>query len=193
MKLLMYSPAFLFLVSCGNSGKTTPETTPDPAPAEETLQTKPPMPDTDSWPIYPATEPLPATKTESKPVPQETRSSGNKPGKPTLHGSWELEKVYGAKEPFKLLFPDKVPVATFDLRTYTVNGNNGCNQYNGPFTLRNGVLGIKDLMATKMYCEGVNEHLYMTTLQMANGYKFEGEKLILTLDGEGLLLFRPKK
>lgn len=145
----------------------------------------------------------PVTRTEDlKPAnPQEvtvegagtTPDNGTKPGKPVLQGSWQLEKVYGAKEPFNMLFPGKVPTATFDLRNYTLTGNNGCNQYNGPFTLRNGVLGIGDMMATKMFCEGVKEQLYMTTLKMANGYKFEGDKLVLTLDGEGLMAFRPIK
>lgn len=193
-KPLLYAAALLFLVSCGNSAKTVPETPVQPTAAEDNhgteAQTPPQTPD--SLNTQPA-EILPHQENPGKPAPVKTGQSTTKPGKPTLHGSWELEKVYGAKEPFKLLFPNQAPTATFDLRTYTLNGNNGCNQYNGPFTLRNGVLGIKDLMSTKMYCEGVKEQLFMTTLPMANGYKFEGDKLVLTLDGEGLLLFKPVK
>lgn len=122
-----------------------------------------------------------------------SESETDKPAKPVLHGSWELEKVYGAKEPFTLLFPNKPPTVTFDLKTYTLSGNNGCNQYNGPFTLRNGVLSIGDMMATKMFCNGVKEQLYMTTLKMADGYRFEENKLILTLNEEALLAFKPVK
>lgn len=171
MKYTFYSAALLLLVACGASKKTQEE---KPAVVTEELKADNPGE---------VTQEGAATKTENM----------EKPAKPVLQGSWELEKVYGAKEPFNMLFPNKKPTATFDLKAYTVNGNNGCNQYNGPFTLRNGVLGIGDMMATKMFCEGVKEQLYMTTLKMANGYKFEADKLILTLDNEAILGFKPIK
>lgn len=184
MKYTFYSVALMLLVACGPSKKTQEE---KPTVVTEDLKADNPgevtqqgagagQNHTDPTEVH-------TTKTESV----------EKPAKPVLHGSWELEKVYGAKEPFNMLFPNKKPTATFDLKAYTLNGNNGCNQYNGPFTLRNGVLGIGDMMATKMFCEGVKEQLYMTTLKMANGYKFEADKLILTLDNEAILGFKPIK
>lgn len=116
-----------------------------------------------------------------------------KPGRTTLHGSWILEKVYGAKEPFKILFPSKTPTVEFDLKTNRLSGNNGCNSYNGPFELKAGVLKISDLVSTRMFCEGVNESLFMTTLKMADSYMIdEGGRLDLMLGNEKILRFKPE-
>lgn len=127
----------------------------------------------------------PAT-TEARP-PADNKQA--KPQKPTLHGSWELEKVYGAKEPFTHLFPQAKPTAVFDLRTNTVNGNNGCNSYNGPISLRTNTLTISDLVSTKKLCPGVNEQLFMTTIKMTNSYRIDDGKLILMMDDTDLLAF----
>lgn len=183
-KHTLFFAALILLVSCG-SGKTAQTKEEPSGTVTEEVKT-----DTPGQVTTPGAEAGTDSPKSTQPAPAENES---KPAKPTLHGSWELEKVYGAKEPFKMLFPGKIPTLTFDQRSSTLNGNNGCNQYNGPFTLRNGVLGIGDLMATKMFCEGVKEQLYMTTLKMANGYTFEADKLVLTLDGEGLMAFRPIK
>lgn len=181
MKHIFYSMTVLLLVACGPSKKAQEEK-PAAVTTEDLVPANPGEVTQQGAGNQTAPADVPATKTETE-----------KPGKPVLHGSWELEKVYGAKEPFNLLFPNKKPTATFDLKTYKLSGNNGCNQYNGAFTLRNGVLAIGDMMATKMFCEGVKEQLYMTTLKMANGYRFDAEKLVLTLDGEPVLAFNPGK
>ena len=124
--------------------------------------------------------------------PGETKQAA-KPGTTTLHGSWVLEKVYGAKEPFKILFPGKIPTVTFDLKTNRLNGNNGCNSYNGPFELKAGVLKISDMVSTKMFCQGVSESLFMTTLKMADSYAIDAEgHLDLMLGGEKSLRFKPE-
>lgn len=118
---------------------------------------------------------------------------GAKPAKTTLHGSWILEKVYGAKEPFKMLFPGKTPTVSFDLKTNRLSGNNGCNTYNGPFELKAGVLKISDMATTRMFCDGVSESLFMTTLQMADSYIIDAEgHLELMLDNQKVLRFKPE-
>lgn len=131
-----------------------------------------------------------STQTE-KSITKAEKPSETKPGKPTLHGSWELIKVYGAKEPFTIIFPGKTPTIQFDLKTNTVSGNNGCNSYNGPFELRNGILRIEDLISTRMYCEEVREQLFMNSLKRANAYRIdEAGKLILQADTDDLLQFK---
>jgi len=196
IKPILFSTAILLLVSCGANNAPPPEVT--PAPTEiipEKVDGPAVVQDTLPKAEIAAAEEKVVEKENKAALPTKNNESkaATKPGKPTLHGSWTLDKVYGAKEPFKILFPNKIPDITFDLKTNSLNGNNGCNSYNGPFELKNGILKIGDMMSTRMYCEGVKESLFMTTLKMANGYKMENNNLVLMLDSEDLMRFTPKK
>jgi heat shock protein HslJ len=199
IKPILFSTAILLLVSCGPNNTPPPESTPvstevipekvdGPAVIQDTLP-KEEIPVAEEKVVEKEKQIKAATPTKNSEPKVAT-----KPGKPTLHGSWTLDKVYGAKEPFNLLFPNKTPDITFDLKENRLNGNNGCNSYNGPFELKNGVLKIgDDLMSTRMYCEGVKESLFMTTLKMANAYRMEDNNLVLMLDNDDLMRFKPKK
>lgn len=199
-KHILFSSAIVLLFSCGSPQEAKTEA----KPADELLpstEVDGPIVAKDTLPaeVIPEAEKAVENKQSEAPkndVKKEESKEGKpaaKPGKATLHGSWELEKIYGAKEPFNMLFPNKKPTITFDLKENFVNGNNGCNSYNGNFELKNGVLKIGDMIQTKMFCEGVKESLYMATLKMANNYKIEGGKLILKLDDEPIMGFTSQK
>lgn len=200
IKPILFSATILLFISCGSTN-TNPPVEPTPTRAETLPENVDGTADVkDSLPpqaLPDAEKAIDLKDKEQKPstAPAKTKDTKTeaKAGKPTLHGSWVLEKIYGAKEPFKILFPTKTPNITFDLKENTVSGNNGCNSYNGPFRLKNGVLTISDLMSTRMFCEGVKEQLFMTTLKMTNSYKIdENGKLILLLDEEPLMGFKAK-
>ena len=197
IKPILFSTAIFLLVSCGSNTTPPPEVTPTPteivpekvdgpAVVKDTLP-KEEIPVVKEKVVEKETKPAKSNK------PSETKAATKPAAQATLHGSWTLDKVYGAKEPFKILFPNKIPDITFDLKTSALNGNNGCNSYNGPFELKNGVLKIGDMMSTRMYCEGVKESLFMTTLKMANTYRMEDNNLVLMLDNDDLMRFTPKK
>lgn len=196
IKPILFSTTLLFFVACGENKTTVADTIPPPPTATipEKVDGSITVPDTLPPQVLPEAE----KKVEEKVIEKTERPTKNtetkqttKPGKPVLHGSWTLEKVYGAKEPFNMLFPNDAPDITFDLKTNTISGKNGCNSYNGPFQLKNGILSFGDMISTRMFCSGVNEKLFMTTLKMANNYRIDEDgKLRLKLDDGDLMLFK---
>ena len=196
IKPILFSTSLLFFAACG-SNTNPPETPTQPtAVIPEQVDGVVATPDTLPAEVLPEAEKVIEKEVEkptSKPNTSKAEKPTAKPGKTSIHGSWTLEKVYGAKEPFNMLFPNQAPDVTFDLKTNTLSGKNGCNSYNGPFSLKNGVLTISEMITTRMFCEGVKESLFMTTLKMANNYRVdENGKLILKLDEENLMLFKAK-
>lgn len=195
IKPIIWASALFLLVGCGSGNAPVNEPVAAPTPTEVIPELPDGVvsnPDTIPQQEVPQDEKTPVKSELPKPNPKEVKQN-EKPGKPSIHGSWELEKVVGAKEPFNMLFPNQAPTISFDLKTNELSGNNGCNSYNGPFKLRNGVLTIEDMISTRMFCQDVNEKLFMTTLKMANNYSIdENKKLHLRLDDEDLLVFKAK-
>lgn len=137
------------------------------------------------------------TTTQTKPTTKSEKPASitkSKPEKPVLNGDWILEKVYNAKEPFKHLFPNGAPTISFDEKESSVSGKNGCNSYGGPYSFpKSGGIKFGDMFSTRMHCEGVQEHLFMTSLNLADDYSFDEKgNLILKNNTEPLLLFKRK-
>lgn len=100
-----------------------------------------------------------------------------------LLGTWELE-VYSAP-PFNMekMFPNKKPTLVFDLKENKISGNGGCNNYFGPIKIEGNKISIGDLVSTKMFCEGVEEHAFLMKLKEIN-------RFYATEDGKSLSLFK---
>lgn len=163
MKIIFLIPFIVFLSSC-NSQKTT----------------------TENQKQEPVTE-TPNTSNSSN----SSQSSLVQPKDPLL-GKWELEylnpatgkdiKHYKIQKPY-LNFVDHQKVA----------GNNGCNNISGgyEFDERKIIFHTDKFASTRMFCEGVDEKVYLDALASITKYSVieDGLKLVLSANDEIVLVF----
>lgn len=112
--------------------------------------------------------------------------------KDTLVSSdWVLSAMNG-NNALKSKFPNKLPNITFTADN-KVSGNGGCNQYGGSYTLdADGKLNLGQMMATKMFCQGVAEDEYLKILSKADKARIEDKNLVLYSGNQAVLVFVPK-
>lgn len=118
-------------------------------------------------------------------------SPSNNSEKQTLTGhTWELEYLSGPKITFEGLFDVKKPQLTFDQENKTVTGNDGCNNYEAPFTLDGNKLSFGESSGptTLMYC-GDGDVFFQETIKKIDAYKMEGDKLVLLSDDMDMMRF----
>lgn len=97
-----------------------------------------------------------------------------------LTGTWVLNYISGPRIAFEGLYPEKKPEITFDLGAKKVNGNTGCNNFNGSFMAHGTTIDLKGPFAmTRMMCQGQGEPLFMETLKKVT--TFEADESTLTL------------
>lgn len=105
---------------------------------------------------------------------------------------WELSSIDG-KNVVKTDYPKGLPDAIF-ASDNKLSGFSGCNRYGGSYTLdAEGKFSAGELIATKMFCQGVNENEYLKALSSANRAKIEGSNLVLYYETTAVLVFVPKK
>ena len=76
-----------------------------------------------------------------------------------------------------------------------ISGNSGCNQYSGPFTIReNSTIDLGMMMSTKMYCveKAEIEDTYMSQLKDIHTAKLKKDVLEL-MDIDGKVVITAKK
>lgn len=113
----------------------------------------------------------------------------------SLEGSWELNYISGPRIAFKGLFPDDKPTITFDVKENKVSGKNSCNSYFGPLVVDGNKIDFKGPMgATKMFCPGEGENVYMTTLGKIDSYSIseDGETLTFIMGDIAMMRFTKK-
>lgn len=71
-----------------------------------------------------------------------------------LAGKWTLKTMEG--EDIAKLFEGKTPTIEFDTEKARAHGNAGCNNYNAPFEVKDGIITFGPAMATKMACPGLD-------------------------------------
>ncbi|MTG98320.1 META domain-containing protein [Myroides albus] len=99
-----------------------------------------------------------------------------------LTGSWELLAVTTPAAEGKTvdqLFPNKKPSLTFSGENQ-LNGNDGCNNIMGEYESKenNGIAIGDKLAATKMFCEGVADTVFMQGLTSVTKYDIVGDELL---------------
>lgn len=105
---------------------------------------------------------------------------------------WQLSAIEG-NDVLKSNYPNGVPSVVFTADN-KINGHGGCNRYGGSYTLgAAGELTIGQMIATKMFCEGVAEDRYMQALSAVNRAEMKGNSLILYNGKDVVLTFVPKK
>ena len=118
-------------------------------------------------------------------------SDSKESDKQTLTGhTWELEYLSGPKITFEGLFEVKKPQLTFNQESKTVTGNDGCNNYDAPFTLEGNKLSFGESSGptTLMYC-GEGDVFFRETIKKIDAYKMEGEKLVLLTNDMEMMRF----
>lgn len=119
--------------------------------------------------------------------------SDDLPKSPALEGDWEMVYITGRRIAFQGLYPDRKPVITFDSEEMRISGNTSCNSFNGPFEIKGNHLDIgKSLAATKMFCPGEGEMIFLEALQQVDAYGFKGKELLLMKGDLTLMRFRKK-
>lgn len=106
-----------------------------------------------------------------------------------LEGEWTLTAM-GNKD-LKTLFPNKMPKLNFEIATKRVNGNDGCNNIMGGYTVKEGnVISLGEKMAsTMMFCSGVADGEYTETLQTVTSFEIADGKLNLKSGKDIVLTF----
>lgn len=97
---------------------------------------------------------------------KDTKNSGD------LYGTtWELEYISGPRIAFEGLYPNKKPQLTFDQKKTRVYGNNGCNGYSAPYTLKGNSLTFGEAgPTTMMFCEGGGEQEFLKQIKNVTSY-----------------------
>ncbi|MHC5353810.1 META domain-containing protein [Myroides sp. LJL115] len=87
-------------------------------------------------------------------------------------------------------FPMGLPTLNFD--TTNINGNTGCNVFNGEFKADNGQLSFDKVAMTRRFCDGVEENLFTSNLNAVTQYKEVDGELVLS-NADDMVVLRFKK
>ena len=107
-----------------------------------------------------------------------------------LNGTWVLEEFIGKDRSLKTLdqrFPNQKPTLKFE--DGSVSGTNGCNTFSGNYQVVGESLKMGPIMATRMFCEGVDDSQFDDRLQNATSFKKENGKLVIYSNGVKAMTF----
>ncbi len=115
-----------------------------------------------------------------------------------LEGSWKLDfmdEIASQGKDLKTLFPGKTPGLTFDVKQKSVHGNDGCNNINGMYEVKNGnEIKIGDKLAsTMMACNGVSDRAFYDALTRTNKFDSNGNQLVFLADDVVVMRFVKQK
>ena len=110
-----------------------------------------------------------------------------------LSGSWTLHWISDTSgTTINEGFPEKKPTLTLEAITKKLTGNTGCNQMFGSFSTNQNKISFSGIGSTKMYCAGVKESEYLTTINKVKSYKIENAQLVF-MDASGKELLKYSK
>jgi heat shock protein HslJ len=107
-----------------------------------------------------------------------------------LNGSYTVSTINGEQITLQTLTID------FSSINEIVNGNAGCNEYSGSYSVDTFALSIGILTATQAYCDEPLmklERSYMKALKNIGSYAIKGEKLILYSKTDRSLMITAKR
>ena len=106
--------------------------------------------------------------------------------------TWELSSLYG-KDLTPEIYSRGLPYITFGTDN-RITGNSGCNTFGGSYNLNDeGGMNVSQVMATKMYCEGIDEISFFEALDKITVSKARKDKLVLMNGADAIMVFVPKK
>lgn len=99
--------------------------------------------------------------------------------------TWELEYISGPRIAFEGLYPNKKPQITFDQKETKVFGNNGCNGYSAPYTLKGNSLTFGEPgPTTMMYCDGGGEQQFVQQMKKITSYSVDKDGKLNLIQGD---------
>ncbi|MFB9077302.1 META domain-containing protein [Flavobacterium procerum] len=99
--------------------------------------------------------------------------------------TWELEYISGPRIAFEGLYPNKKPQLTFNQKETRVYGNNGCNGYSAPYTLKGNSLTFGEAgPATMMFCEGGGEQEFLKQIKQVSTYAIDKDGKLNLINGD---------
>jgi heat shock protein HslJ len=82
---------------------------------------------------------------------------------------------------------------TFETGEKRFNGNGGCNQVSGNYTIERNRISFGEVVSTKMSCNDIEfENVFISTLGSIDRYEVLGNELLLKRKSEVLLVMKPK-
>jgi heat shock protein HslJ len=101
-----------------------------------------------------------------------------KTGPAIISGEWFLQPVLPSDTA-----TGHIPSISFDLAKKKFKGFTGCNDMNGSFLVSGDALSFdKDIVTTKIACEGFNEKEFIANLLRVDHYRLKEGVLILLID-----------
>lgn len=119
------------------------------------------------------------------------RPARNNAQTPLADTQWKLIQLAG--QDVFITPPQKPVTLAFSPEGRRIAGSAGCNSYIGTFTDDHGRLHLDPGNMTMMYCAdpaGSREKKFVAMLRAANGYKINGDFLLLTSDGKTVAKFK---
>jgi len=114
---------------------------------------------------------------------------GTYPAQPVLlNDIWVLETLNKVKA--DSLFVGERPRLEFHNVDKKIFGFGGCNQINGSYQIQGNQISIAPLIATRKACGGVNEALFLETIQLVNSFKIIDLNLYLFAGSEEKARFK---
>lgn len=118
----------------------------------------------------------------------------------TYYKEYELNRVWvldnlGGKSVDNTNFPNGAPWMEVNVGKSEVGGNTGCNGMGGTVNATKDMIIFGNIIATRMFCDGVDEQKFLDALHSAGAWTIENERLFLYdsyPNGVVLAVFRVK-
>jgi heat shock protein HslJ len=120
--------------------------------------------------------------------------TGNETKESSLYDTkWFLVKIHsgGATEEVT----ERKAYINFSKEKKNAGGNGSCNMFGGTLAVEGETMSITQIIATKMYCEGVQEteNSFFIQLEKVNRFEIKNDNLFLYRDKEFLLEFEKER
>jgi heat shock protein HslJ len=132
-----------------------------------------------------------ATEPEGESTSRPERPLSNKALTPLADTQWRLIRLGG--EEIIITPPQKPMTLAFSPEGRRIAGSAGCNSYLGTFNDDHGLLHLRPSDMTMVSCAdpaGTREKKFVAILRSADGYKIDGDFLLLKSNGKTVAKFK---
>lgn len=111
-----------------------------------------------------------------------------------LNNVWQLETWTKGGNERSVRTQSQIEIL-FDPNLKRIQGNDGCNQFNGNYSITDDILMVSDLGSTKMYCGKASANMEKTFALILSNCKIESltDKELILANEENSLKFIIKK